>query len=295
MKGGSIASDAVVSLVDQKTFDSLNTMFDNKVGGSRSCTKCSSSQKCTHMGGSLLRMLGTSTLEAFQTSSHSKHGGARAVPKRKPVAKKPVKKGKTGHKGGSAESMVANVAKSVSNAARSLNNALTQSSAAPRTNSANVKANAPQVASNAKQGGNMTMPQLLASNSGNFNVRNRMSGGAANPSVVINPQLDLQSMTFQPRVVTEPTGTDLLSQETIAAPSLIQKSVNYGNVTSGVKNAFSFGQSPTEPLRPIQGSVTTGLSGGKRASNKVKVTKAKAPVKAKKPAASKKKTTKRNK
>ncbi len=43
-KGGSIASDAVTSVVPQIAFDNLNVMFDNKVGGKKIKSSCKSRQ-----------------------------------------------------------------------------------------------------------------------------------------------------------------------------------------------------------------------------------------------------------
>ena len=77
MKGGSIASNSVIGSVDQKAFDKLNSMFDNKVGGKRrpktskkSSSKpkpggCGCSTSRTRQGGA--SMLG-STMEAFQNN-----------------------------------------------------------------------------------------------------------------------------------------------------------------------------------------------------------------------------------
>lgn len=64
MRGGSLASDSVVSLVDSKTYDQMNAMFDNKVGG------CSCRRSKQHRGGnnSMASLMGSSTLEAFSAN-----------------------------------------------------------------------------------------------------------------------------------------------------------------------------------------------------------------------------------
>ena len=109
MKAGSIASNSVVGNVSQKAFDKLNTMFDNKVGGTslsqkavdkvssildghiggRTRSRSSKTSKSTRSkcGGSNCKvtrggfgsMLG-STMEAFQGNVRSMPGEMFAQP-----------------------------------------------------------------------------------------------------------------------------------------------------------------------------------------------------------------------
>ena len=67
MKGGSIASDSVISNLDTRVFDKLNAMFDNKVGGGCGCKKKTSVRR----GGSAFGSMMGSTMEAFQGNVRS--------------------------------------------------------------------------------------------------------------------------------------------------------------------------------------------------------------------------------
>jgi hypothetical protein len=408
MKGGSIASDSVVSLVDDKTFESMNKMFDNAVGGGCNCNKT----RCSHRGGSLFKMLGSSTMEAFQSNSKNvaKIGGSRSsgsknskkkVEGKKKVVVKGAKKGgffgdadvaqntakhvnagvaqntakhmnasvahtqnaaksvnagvapaqntakhvnagvahsqnSTALKGGFTNSAAATNAKApntlsmlnsastkaAANAIQSLNasakalaataatsakgvnvaqamnsmakvanvnhalnanakafNASTTGvNSGPKTPNASHMSAGSQRSNKSKRGGSnsgmrantqMTMSQMLQSNSGNYNVKNRQSGGN---NVTINPVLDFSKLSFTPKTIPVSGANDVLAQEAVYSPSLIEKTTSYGDVTGNQSSSFSYGQSTKLPLSPIEGSIKAGLTGG--AKRKVTVKKA---------------------
>ena len=70
MKAGSIASNSVVGNVSQKAFDKLNTMFDNKVGGS------SMSQKVIEKVSSIIDGHIGGKSRSKSSKSKSKYGGS---------------------------------------------------------------------------------------------------------------------------------------------------------------------------------------------------------------------------
>jgi hypothetical protein len=75
MKGGSIASDSVISNLDVKVFDKLNAMFDNKIGGGKVAKRgggCGCDKKTVlRKGGSAFGSMMGSTMEAFQGNVRS--------------------------------------------------------------------------------------------------------------------------------------------------------------------------------------------------------------------------------
>jgi hypothetical protein len=141
MKGGSIASDSVLSNLDVKVFDKLNALFDNKVGGGKSGKRgggCGCDKKTVvRKGGSAFGSMMGSTMEAFQ-------GNVRSMP----------------------HEMFAGPNAGVVSAAMSANNASKKANTGIKAPNAGIKAPNAGIKSNASNGAKIVLPVLAANASG---------------------------------------------------------------------------------------------------------------------------------
>lgn len=244
MKGGSVASDSVVSLVTPKTFQHMNSMFTNKVGGC-GCSSQQQQQQHRQKGGNIFaNMMGSSTLEAF---SGNVVAGDQILPP-----------GITGTEAFKPTDLhPANVkpvnAKKVGNPFPKAPNVKVNTKIIPKSNASNIKAfnsrsinssRPANVVSQGKSGGMLSLSDILRSNSGTkMNVRNRQHGGFTE----IGPRVNPSTMSHTPRVnVSNAASTRLLANEAITGPQLINKQIQYGSTADLRNQPFNFGASASQ-------------------------------------------------
>lgn len=108
----------------------------------------------------------------------------------------------------------------------------------------------------------VTMSELLASNSGSFNVKNKnlIRGGAEIP---IGPKLDIHSLPLDAKPTPPSTSLDMMANESFNAPQLIQKYMNYGTPADVFPMPFSYGQlnKPQMQAAPDSGSALSRQGG----------------------------------
>lgn len=239
MKGGSIASDAVTSLVTPKTFDRMSAMFTNHAGG---CARCGASQK--HKGGNrFASMMGSHTLEAF--SGNVRNTGLVSGDQVLPPGLNTFKQGELRPANVKAVNAKATNAKANTKAANVKANVK-----AANTKAANVKpANTSSVNSsrpanvnarlNTKAGGMPSISQMLGMDNKKMNVRHSSMMGGNNQ---IGPTLNIRNVAHSARQVTsDSASTRLLANEAISGPQLMNKQVQYGSTSDLRNQPFGFG------------------------------------------------------
>lgn len=286
MKGGSQASNSVISSVKEGTFEMLNKQFTNEIQSGGKKTKKVKKTK-VKKGGSLASdsvtsLVSSGTYEmlnkAFTNTFH-----------------------KGGKKGGNPLNMLGTTTEAFSslvNTAAPYDNLLpgdlallsqqsTINSSTKKTNTGNVKTNKSNVKTNTgnvktntgnskivkvdttstdisnKTGGNVTnfktMSQLL-SNSKNYLISNKKTGGS---TTVIEPELKINDLEFEARHISDSPRLSGIANDNMSSLGPLNKSMVYGSPinTSSLNYklpSFSFGQKNT----------TARLTGGKKYKKK---------------------------
>lgn len=298
-RGGSVASDAVTSLVDAKTFDRMSGLFTNKVGGC-GCNRSKS-------GGSFGALMGSSTMEAFYNNvkppmTQAMNTGPQLLALTTPKA--------TNSKAANASTKPTNVGKTSSvNASMVKTNV---NASAPNVKQINTSS---KVAANAgvKTGGNSfpTMSDIMGlysgKNSAAMNVRHKQGGRRQQQQQqqqrqqqqqqggwsqnTIGQSVNMQTMSYSPRTSVTPSATSILASESIISSQPMNKVTSFGSTSDQRSQPFSFGAAS-----PLSGAGTLN-TWRKKALKKLKSLKdtitpkdkPKPKPKAKKPAASPKK------
>ncbi len=281
MKGGSQASNSVVSSVKEGTFEMLNKQFTNEIhsGGGKKVKKVKkggsvSSDSVTSLvssgtfdmlnkaftntfhkggkkGGNAFNMLGTTT-EAFSSLVNTSAPYDNLLPgdlssltqQTKTNTNTNTKKNNTGN----SKINVANV----KNTAKATNSKIVKVDTANVTNENSTN-------KNIKTGGNVnnfkTMPQLL-SNSKNYLISNKKGGSS---TTVIEPELKINDLEFEYRNISNSPRLSGIATDNISSLAPLNKNMIYGSpINSSSLNyklpSFSFGQKNT----------SARLSGGKK-------------------------------
>lgn len=243
MKGGSVASDSVTSLVKSTTFDQMNTMFDNqirsKVGGGCPCGTGKSSRCSFHStrggnGNTISKLLGTGTMEAF----------------------------KSGGSGGSGGHSLMNAASRIA----SLPELMSSNSSSELSIKNRQSGGGKKVATKAKKA-----PVTKTRCDKNTKGAPMRGGDNAKGATEIGPKLNFDSYSFSTKTPPSSTAIDIMASEGVSSVPLMQKTTSFGNIVPTLDSPFSF-TSPTSlaPYKAIPDTVVSGanLSGG--AQNKAK-------------------------
>lgn len=217
-RGGSVASDSVTSLVDAKTFDRMNTMFTNKVGG------CGCNKKS---GGSFGSLMGSRTMEAFYNNVKPPVVALNSAPQLLPVTTPNASK----------------PANAKSSNSTKVPNAAKPSNAGNTTKSVNVKASNTANTSAKTGGGMANLFDIMGLNSGKtMAIRHRsqrQQGGWAEQT--IGQKINMQSMSHNPRQAMNVSAVSVLASESVNGPMPIQKATNFGSTSDSRSLPFSFG------------------------------------------------------
>lgn len=256
MKGGSIASDAVQSLVDQPTYDALSKAFTNeftapqkggkkgtraKKGGCARCGKTGVPHACKQGGSS---MLGT-TSEAFANFANTAAPYNSLLPGNVTA----IAAGILPNASKNAATKASNASKTNTKAANTSKLATTNN-AAKNTNTAKNVSNSKTTTQIAGFARNLT--QLMNANSAknsSYSLMNRKRGGTATPTTIpIGPRLDINALSGVPLRTNAPTtAQNVLAHETVPSLDMLDKSVRYGPASDIPVAPFSFGQQFTNP------------------------------------------------
>ena len=257
MKGGSVASDAVSTLVNAETYHKMNTTFDNKAGGGCPCSRggnpsmkqrggsTTNAKNATNAasGNSLTNMLGKSTMHALRYGG-GVHGSAQlaSVPQ--------------------LMSSDASLAMSVKN--RQIGGTK-QTKKVDTTKSTNGEC---------KQG------KQVAPNTKVSRRKVVQNGGFADDvdikPIEVSPKLNFSSYSFTPKVSPSASAMDIIANEAISSVPLLQKHTVFGTTASSYTTPFSFAPATgIAPMQPSSDSTVSGMSltGGSKHAPKKKTPK----------------------
>lgn len=256
-KGGSIASDAVSSLVTKQTYDDMNTRFSNNVP---SCKQ----------GGSISSSMATNavskaTFDQLNTMFSNKLGGCGCS----------AAKSAQGKAGGSVDAMKTLLGSNTKQAFNNMTGGNVMSSI-PQLLAAD--ASLAMTVKNRQRGGAFAKASAKPKKCGKTHNIITHKGGSSSSAVEVDvsPKINVSDYAFTPRTIPNATAIDILASESVASIPLMQKITMYGQVTPLNKAAFSFSQ-PTDinPMQPTQGSVISGVSsgGGRKGTGTIVVSK----------------------